>query len=159
MVCDGEMEHSPPTVVEDKENPQVMEGGGGHGETVHPRQTVPVVAQKGHPALESLWGRGPILEVTRDGAFIDSNAKLQEFPMDPGCSPTIVPGHLPDELSKLGWNAGTADPFGFGFQPPEPPEPLALPAHHRVGLDQEKDTGPTWSSLAQQHPEEAINGV
>ena len=78
--------------------------------------------------------------------------------MDPGRSPTIVPGHLPDELSDLGWDARTANLFCFGFQPPEPPEPLALPAHDRVGLDKEESAGPVAPGTAKEHPEEAISG-
>ena len=53
-----------------------------------------------------------MLEITRDGAFIDQNAKLEEFPMDPWSSPTILLRHPLDELSDLWWDPGTADPFG-----------------------------------------------
>jgi len=53
-----------------------------------------------------------MLEITRDGAFIDQNAELEEFPMDPWSSPTILLRHALDELSDLWWDPGTADPFG-----------------------------------------------
>jgi hypothetical protein len=71
-----------------------------------------MVAQKGHPTFEYVRGWGPMLEITRDGAFIDQNAKLEEFPMDPWSSPTILLRHPLDELSDLSWDPGTADPFG-----------------------------------------------
>jgi hypothetical protein len=77
------MEHVPPAMVGDKEHPQELEGGsGGHSEQVHPCQTISVAAQH-RCAIHrwSVWSRGA-MEVTRDSAFIDANAKPEEFPMD-----------------------------------------------------------------------------
>ena len=44
--------------------------------------------------------------------------------MDPWSSPTIVPSHPADKLSDLWRDAGTADSFGSGDQPPEQLEAL-----------------------------------
>ena len=115
-----------------------------------------MVAHKDQPALELVRSGASPGEIAGHCTLVDHQAQFQQFAVNPRCSPTILPRHPSDELSELLWDPGTADPFGSGYQPPEQPEALALPADHRIGLDDDEGVGPVVPGVAKEHPEYPI---
>jgi len=72
-------------------------------------------------------------------------------------TPRILKCHAPDEQSHF---VGDARPAGSppGAEPPVEAKALPVPAHDRLGLDDDQDLPPARPELAQQDPETAVQG-
>ena len=73
----------------------------GHDEEIHRSNAVPVVTEKGHPALVLSLGAGLFRHVPRNGCEADREAKLPEFRMNLSSAPAIVQGECLDECLNL----------------------------------------------------------
>jgi len=73
---DVEMEDPLSTVFDDEKTIQDSEGEGGHGEEVHGRNGLAVMAQESRPELGGVVGRGQAPEIAEDGAFGDVEAEV-----------------------------------------------------------------------------------
>src|SRR5687768_15642232 len=75
VFCDVEMENLASIVFDDEETIQDSEGEGRHGEEVHGRDDLVVIAQEGSPELPCLLGRRQAPDVARNCAFRDVEAE------------------------------------------------------------------------------------
>src|SRR5438874_8385366 len=104
-----------------------------HYEQIHRRNTVGMIAQKGLPALRR-WRPSP-RHVFCHAGLSDIDAKLEQFAVDPRCSPKRVrDAHVANELANVCrclWPATTRS----GFPAPIGSEPSAVPADHRLRLE------------------------
>src|SRR6516164_2832346 len=102
-------------------------------EQIHRRNAVGMIAQKGLPALRR-WLPSP-RHVFCHGGLPDINAKLEQFAVDPRCSPNRVHGaHVANELANVRrclWPATARS----GFPAPIGSETSAVPADHRLRLE------------------------
>ena len=102
-------------------------------EQIHRRNAVGMIAQKGLPALRRwLPSRR---HVFCHGGLPDIDAKLEQFAVDPRCSPKRVrDAHVANELANVRrclWPATARS----GFPAPIGSEPSAVPADHRLRLE------------------------
>lgn len=128
---------------------KILKGHRRHCEEVRADQGIPMVAEEDQPALELVGRSATPGQISGHRPLIDLEAQLQQFAMNPRCSPTIFAGHPSDELSDLSWDPGTAEPFGSGSQPPKQPEAFPLPVDHGVWLDEDERVGPVTLDLAE----------
>src|SRR5262247_3388104 len=102
-------------------------------EQIHRRNAVSVITQKGLPALRR-WLPSP-RHVFCHGGLPDIDAKLEQFAVNPWCSPKRVRGaHVANELPNVRrclWSATTWS----GFPAPIGSETSAVPADHRLRLE------------------------
>ena len=73
---DIEMDDLAPTVFDDEETIQDSEAEGGHGEEIHGRDHIAVIAKESCPELAGLLTRSQAPEIARNGAFGEVEAKL-----------------------------------------------------------------------------------
>ena len=92
MFRDIEMEDPAPTMFDDEETVQDSEGEGGHGEEVHGRDDLAVIAKESRPELASVVGRGQVPEIAGDGAFREVEAEFQKLTVNSGSAPAAVSG-------------------------------------------------------------------
>ncbi len=102
-------------------------------EQIHRRNAVGMIAQKGLPALRR-WMPSPG-HVFCHGGLPDIDAKLEQFAVDPRCSPKRVRDtHVANELANVRrclWPATVRS----RFPAPVGSEPSAVPADHRLRLE------------------------
>src|SRR5262245_27993467 len=102
-------------------------------EQIHRRNAISVIAQKGLPALRR-WLPSPH-HVFCHGGLSDIEAKLEQFAVDPRCSPKRVRGaHVANELAKVRrrhWPAAARS----GLPAPIGSQTSAVPADHRLRLE------------------------
>jgi len=70
----------------------------------------------------------------------------------------VLRRHTPDQATDFGFRRGTSDEPATRLPGPELPEPLTVPAHHRIGLDDHQDLLPAWPETAEREPEDPIGG-
>ena len=100
---DVEMEDPASTMFDDEKTIQDSEGESRHGEEVHGRDDLAVIAKENRPELASVVGRGQAPEIAGDGAFGDVEAEFQKLTVNSGSAPgTILVRDSPDESSHLG---------------------------------------------------------
>src|SRR5262249_36434775 len=102
-------------------------------EKIHRRNAVSVITQKGLPALRR-WLPSP-RHVFCHGGLPDIDAKLEQFAVNPWCSPKRVRGaHVANELANVRrrlWPAAARS----GLPAPIGSETSAVPADHRLRLE------------------------
>ena len=141
------MNDSSPVVVEDEPGVQELEAYGRDHEEVHRRDGVPVISQERQPVLSLHRIRRPLREVTRDGRKADFDAELREFGVDPSRTPRILKRHAPDEFSHFLRNRRPARSPSGAVAPVEAKAP-PVPAHDRLGLDDDQHLPPARPELA-----------
>ena len=105
-----EMENPAAAVFDDKETIQNSEGESRHGEKIHGRNKVSMVAQKGRPELAFLVGGGQSTDIARNSAFRDLKTKLEKLTMNSRRAPgRILFNHPADDSSKLSVNCRPAN--------------------------------------------------
>ena len=144
-------------MVEDEPDVQELEANGRDDEEVHRCDGIPVVPQEREPVLSPDRIQRPPREVARDRRKADFDAKLRELGVDPSRTPRILDRHAPDELLHLVWDARPAG-SARGTEPPVEAKALAVPAHDRLGLDDDQHLPPARPELAQQDPERTVQG-
>src|SRR6266513_798417 len=101
-------------------------------EQIHRRNAIGMIAQKGLPALRR--GLSSPRHVFCHTGLSDIDAKLEQFAVDPRCSPKRVrDAHVANELANVCrclWPATARS----GFPAPIGSEPSAAPADHRLRL-------------------------
>src|SRR6266446_5215568 len=104
-----------------------------HYEQIHRGNAVGMIAQKGLPALRR-WLPSP-RHVFCHGGLPNIDAKLEQFAVDPRCSPKRVrDAHAANELANVRWCLWPATARSR-FPAPIGSEPSAVPADHRLRLE------------------------
>src|SRR5262252_626044 len=102
-------------------------------EQIHRRNAVRVIAKKRLPSLG--WRTPSPRHVLCNGGLPDIDAKLEQFAVDPRCSPKRVrDAHVANELANVRrclWSATDRS----GFPAPIGSEPSTVPADHRLRLE------------------------
>src|SRR5664280_288316 len=113
MASDVEVQDAAAIMADDEEAVQNPKGESGDGEEIHGRDSFPMIAQKGQPALGGLRVLGRSFHPAGNGSFRYLEAEHQEFAMDARRTPTgIVSDHLKDQFTDLlGDRAATAHWF------------------------------------------------
>ena len=157
MFRDIEMEDLASTVFDDEETIQDSEGEGRHGEEVHGRDDLAVIAEKSRPALAGVVGRGQAPEVPRDGAFRDIEAEFQKLPVNSRSTPGgIFFSHLSDESSNLAIDFWPAKGLRARAKAPEQPKASPMPGDHGFWFNDDQNTAPFWPKTAEQNPKYSI---
>jgi hypothetical protein len=100
---DVEMEDLASTVFDHEKTIRDSERKSWHGEEVHGRNGLAVIAQESSPAFPCLLGRKQPVEIARNCAFRDVEAEFQKLAVNSGSAPAgILVRHLSDESSHLG---------------------------------------------------------
>jgi hypothetical protein len=100
---DIEMDDLAPTVFDDEETIHDSEGEGRHGEEVHGRDHIAVIAKESCPERAGLVTRSQAPEIARDGTFGEVEAKLEKLPVHSWTAPSrILLDHLPNYGPNLG---------------------------------------------------------
>jgi len=73
-----------PTVLDDEEAREQLEGQRGDGEEIAGDDRLAVVGEEGRPAAGGIAAAWHAAQIPGDAAFGDVEAELQEFPVDPG---------------------------------------------------------------------------
>ena len=156
MAGDTEVHQHAPGVVDDKEDVEHAERGGGDREKVDRGDDLAVAGEKGAPSLPFVGiGRAPG-HGARDGAFGDLKAELLDLAVDARCTPRrMLGGHPANEGSDLRRRARSSS-AAPRLPAPVPPEPLAMPADDGLGLDDGERLLPSRPAAAQGKPEESI---
>ena len=103
MVRDIQMEDPSTTVLDDEKAIQHAKRQGRHGEEIHGRDDVAVIAQESSPAFASVVGRRQAPEIAGDRALGDIETEFEELAVDSRCAPGgIFVDHPPDDSSDLG---------------------------------------------------------
>ena len=68
-----------PTMFDNKETVQNSEGESRHGEEVHGRNDVSLIAQKHSPEFAFLFARRQAMEIARNGVLLSLKSKLKKF--------------------------------------------------------------------------------
>src|ERR1700676_4467436 len=76
-----------PTVFDEEETREQLEGQRGDGEEIAGDDRLAVVGEEGRPAAGGIAAAWNASQIPGDAAFGDVEAELQEFPMDPGRAP------------------------------------------------------------------------
>jgi hypothetical protein len=123
---------------------QDSEGEGRHGEEVHGRDDLAVIAKESRPELASVVGRGQALEIAGDGAFREVEAEFQKLTVNSGSAPAgILVRHSPDESSHLGIDLWPAQaPAGPRSKAPEQPKASPMPGDNRFWFDNNQGVAP-----------------
>ena len=154
---DVEMEDPASTMFDDEKTIQDSEGESRHGEEVHGRDDLAVIAKESRPELASVVGRGQAPEIAGDGAFGDVEAEFQKLTVNSGSAPgTILVRHSPDESSNLGVDLGPAQALWTRSKAPEQPKASPMPGNNGFWLNDDKDVAPRRPQTAEQNPEYPI---
>ena len=135
MLGHVDVEDSAPIQRHHDETEEALERDGGHHEEVASRGLGEVVVQEGLPGLA--WIRRSMFDhVLGDHELANRAIKQGEFVHDARCAPQhIVHRHPPNQMDQLPadrWAPG----LRAGIPPPVMLEALAVPAHHRVRLNE-----------------------
>src|ERR1700730_7144804 len=144
MVCDIAMQDATTIVADDEEEAEHTERNRGHGEEVHRRNRLPMVAKEGEPP----FGRRRIsrrsFHPTGDRSLGEIKTE-HEFPMDPRRSPGWVLGnHLEDQLSSLLRRPSSSNLRpDSGDQPPIHTKTSPVPTDYGFRCDDEESLFPS----------------
>src|SRR4029453_558045 len=125
---DVEMENLASIVFDDKETIQDSEREGRHGEEVHGRDDLAVIAQESSPEVPCLLGRRQAPDVARNCALRDLEAEFEKFTMNPRSTPGGILLHHPlDERSSRGIDLWPAKALWARAKAPEQPKASPMP--------------------------------
>ena len=154
---DVEMEYPASTMFDDEKTIQDSEGKGRHGEEVHGRDDLAVIAKESRPELASVVARRQAPEIAGDGAFREVEAEFQKLTVNPRSAPGgILFDHPPDQRSKLGVDLWPAKALGLRAQAPEQPKASAMPGDHGFWFDNDEDLAPCRPKTPEQDPKDSI---
>ena len=154
---DVEMENLASIVFDDEETIQDSEREGRHGEEVHGRDYLAVIAQESSPEFACLLGRRQAPDVARNCAFRDVEAEFEKFTMNPRSAPGgILLHHPPDESSNLGIELWPARGLWLRPEAPEQTKASAMPGDHGFWFDDNQDVAPCRPKAAEQSPKYSI---
>ena len=89
----------------------------------------------------------------------DFDAKLEQLPVDAGCTPTrILPAHPADQITNLARNDGSSRSATLDFPSPEKAEASTMPGKDRLGLNDGQGGAPAAPHARQPDPEQAVDG-
>jgi len=139
MFRDIEMEDLAATVFDDEEAIQDSKGEGWHGEEVHGRDDLAVIAKESRPALAGIIGRRQTPEISRDGAFRDLEAEFQKLTVNSWRAPEgIFVYHPANESSNLPIDHWPAHLLGARSQAPEQAKASSMPGDNRFWFDDDQ---------------------
>ena len=156
MFRDIEMENLASAVFDNEKAIQHAKGQSQHGEEVHGRDDVPVIAEESRPEFAGV-GRRPAPEIAGDGALGNVPAKLEELAVNSRRAPgRILVHHPPDESSNLAIDLGPAQALWARSQAPEQPKASPMPGDNRFWFDDDQGVAPGGPKPAEQSPEYSI---
>ena len=143
MFRDVEMEDPASTMFDHEKTIQDSEGEGWHGEEVHGRDGLAVIAQESSPEFACVVGREQALEIAGDGAFRDVEAEFQKLTVNSGSAPAgILVRHSPDESSNLGIDLWPAQALWTRSKAPEQPKASPMPGNNGFWFNNNQDVAP-----------------
>src|SRR5215472_379458 len=156
MCGDAKGKHPSPLMLDHQEHEQDCNRMVGTVKKSNRDDLAHVILQEGLPGLR----RWPLhgLPEARHGSFGNLDAELLQFAMNPGRSPQGIGLHQgSDQSANLRVDRGSA----YGSDPlrklrPVAAETFALPAHHRVWMNDEQGTPPVLPYRRQGDPEPAV---
>jgi hypothetical protein len=143
------------TVPQDQEPVQQSKRDRRDHEQIHRRNAVGMIAQKGLPALRR-WLPSP-RHVFCHGGLPDIDAKLEQFAVDPRCSPKRVrDAHIANEAANAR-RCRRPTTARSGFPAPISSEPSAVPADHRLRLENRQCVQYSRSHAIESRKHQAVN--
>jgi hypothetical protein len=147
-----EVDDAPAVVSEHDEDDEDAQASGRHGEEIGRDQVADVVGEERPLGLRGLGA--PLGHEPGDGALGDTDAELQELPVDARGTPQgIRRGDFPNEGSDLGIDGRAASGGPSRELGPVLAEAAALPAQDRVGRDDDQRLPPAGPGSGQPDPE------
>src|SRR5262245_46824310 len=120
-------------MLQDQKSIQQPERDRRNYEQIHRRNAVSVIAKKRLPSLR--WRTPSPRHVLCNGGLPDIDAKLEQFAVDPRCSPKrVCDAHVANKLANVRRRLWPAT-MRSGFPAPIGSEPSAVPADHRLRLE------------------------
>ena len=132
-----------------------LETEGGHGKEVDGDQLRDVILQKGAPGLRGRLAAAH--HVFAHAALSDIDTKLEQLPVDAGCTPNrILPAHPADQISDLARNDGSSRLAMPDLPGPEKAEASTMPDKDRLGLNDGQRRAPVAPDAGQTDPQQAV---
>src|SRR5947209_8680245 len=155
---DVDMHQLAPTVGNEDQHVQGLEGERGHREQISSPEVVRMVGQERAPGLARRAPRSPPA-ITPNRAVADHDAQLEQLASDPlGAPERILAGDGRDQLSHLRAEMRTPA-AGAGLPAPEQLPALPMPAYDRVRRDDRQVLTPASAEPASQDPHQLVPGV
>ena len=159
MLRDVEVQDTPALVADDKEAVEDTEGDRGHGEEVHGRNRFPVIRQKRAPALG--WpglSRNP-LHPAGDASLADIEAQHEQFAVNARHAPSwVLRHHTENQLPNFRRQFFPTDLFSRLRNPtPVQSKTSAMPANHRLRIDEHESLLPSTPETAGEYPEDFVH--
>jgi hypothetical protein len=124
-----------------------------HGEEVHGRDELAVIAQESSPEFSGLVPRIQTPEIARNGAFGDIEAEFEKLTVNSRSAPgRILLYHPMDESSNLGLDLWPAEAPWARSQAPEQPKANPMPGDNGIWLNDDQGIAPCRPKTAKQNP-------
>lgn len=92
-----------------------------------------------------------------DSGLRDFNSELEQFPMQPWCSPQdIGTSHVVNQIPDFSRNPGATNPSRTAFAFPVESKSLSMPGDHRIGLDEQEAVTPLGPEPGEKDPQNPI---
>ncbi len=153
------MQNLAPSVHDDEETVEQLEGHRRHGEEVERYYHLAVIRQESLPTLAGIAAVAKTAQIAGDGSFRDDEPQLLEFAVDLGCAPTGIllrqtGDQRPGFRSRLRSAAARS-----GSPSPEEPETCPVPADYGIGFHHDENVGPTRPDSPQADPEQPVQAM
>jgi hypothetical protein len=127
----------------------------GHREEVDGNQLREVILQESAPGLRGRLAAAH--HVFAHAALPDIDAKLEQLPVNTGCTPNrILPAHPADQISDLARNDGASWSATLDLPSPEKAEAGTMPGNDRRGLNDGQRRAAVAPDTGQSNPQQAI---
>ena len=117
-----------------------------------------MVPQERKPALQLVRFDRPAGRVSRHGGLRDLESELQQFPVEPRCTPAVL-GHQADQIANLPLDPRSPGTAAARDLRPVASEPFSAPPRDGVGVDEEEATRPTRPGRPEGDPEGTVDIV
>jgi hypothetical protein len=115
-----------------------------------------VILEEGRPGLRERLGWTNAGDVFLDDPFRDRETKFEQFPMNPFRTPKqVFLGHLLNQSNRITGQPGTTATV-TGFEFPEEPKALPMPAQQRFGFWDQESFFPVLDATGQENEPTAI---
>lgn len=159
MAQDIEMQDPASSMLDDDQDVQEAEPDCRNREKVERDNGFSMILEECQPKPAGITPAMHSAQVAGDRSFRDAKTQLEEFGVDPECSPSgVLGGQTPDEIADFfGHRPATGSPSGAPS--PVATESCAMPSYDRVRFDDEQTHFPPKPITPEDNPEEPVERV
>ncbi len=156
-----EVHNASAVMVDHKEAIEQAEGGCRKREEIHRRDAIPMVVEKGKPALTGIRGPWGSFHPAGNRSLGDIEPEHEKFSVDARRAPSrVLSNHAKDEIPYLfGCLSSPHSPPDSRNGPPIQPKTSSVPADRGFGRDDEEALPPTRPDSPGNDPEEPVESA